>query len=106
MGTYGPVGASTTIYTATWKCPDCTYSNFSSKPSCKRCKARRPKEEEGKEGKEGEGTEQVGEHEWREVLDPESQQMYYHNQGTGEVVWDRPEVMGPAPFATGWFGRG
>lgn len=32
--------------------------------------------------------------------------MYYYNTATNETSWDRPECMGPAPYASGWFGRG
>ncbi len=31
---------------------------------------------------------------------------YYHNKQTGQTQWERPAEMGPAPMATGWFGRG
>ena len=43
---------------------------------------------------------------WREAIDPSSQQLYYYHLDTNETRWERPEEMGPAPHATGWFGRG
>ena len=43
---------------------------------------------------------------WREAIDPASKQVYYYNDKTGETTWERPAELGPAPFATGWFGRG
>jgi WW domain len=43
---------------------------------------------------------------WQEALDPKTQHIYYCNTQTGETTWSRPESMGAAPHATGWFGRG
>mgnify|MGYP006084454943 CR=1 FL=1 len=91
--------------------------NFHSRDSCRRCKKRKPSDAgaqasdmvEGQvvgnlvaAGNNGEG---VG-HDWREVLDDSSKQMYYYNITSMETTWDRPKEMGPAPHATGWFGRG
>lgn len=45
-------------------------------------------------------------HNWREALDPKTQQLYYYNTETKAVQWDRPLEMGTAPMATGWYGRG
>ena len=28
--------------------------------------------------------------EWKELIDPKTQRVYYHNLKTGEVSWDRP----------------
>jgi len=104
VGTYGPVGALTTIYAAPWTCVDCKQSNNPDKTSCRRCKAKKPDSADTGETDE---TKQVDmNHSWREILDPKTQQMYYYNQSTNETSWDRPEVMGPAPYASGWFGRG
>ena len=37
---------------------------------------------------------------WMEIQDPSSGQMYYANQVTGEVTWDRPQAApAPAPVA-------
>ena len=41
-------------------------------------------------------------HDWREAMDVASNQLYYYNTKTLETTWTRPEVMGPAPSATGW----
>jgi hypothetical protein len=41
-------------------------------------------------------------HDWREAMDVTSNQLYYYNTKTLETTWTRPEVMGPAPSATGW----
>jgi WW domain len=43
---------------------------------------------------------------WQQALDPKTQHIYYCNTQTGETTWSRPESMGAAPHATGWFGRG
>lgn len=43
---------------------------------------------------------------WREALDPTTKQVYYYNLETGATQWDRPEEMGPAPFATGKLVKG
>lgn len=43
---------------------------------------------------------------WQEVIDPNSYQVYYYNKVTGVTQWERPEELGAAPMATGWFGRG
>ncbi|CAE7475619.1 cwc2, partial [Symbiodinium microadriaticum] len=43
---------------------------------------------------------------WKEAIDPNSYQIYYYNTQTGETKWERPVELGPAPHATGWFGRG
>jgi hypothetical protein len=44
--------------------------------------------------------------EWQEVVDPATYQIYYYNKTTGATQWDRPAELGPAPLASGWFGRG
>lgn len=43
---------------------------------------------------------------WQEAIDPNSFQVYYYNKATGATQWERPVELGPAPMATGWFGRG
>jgi len=78
--------------------------------SCRRCKKSRPPDG----GSSIVDSETVGDlaskgddaHHWREVLDENSKQMYYYHLKTMETTWDRPEVMGPAPYASGWYGRG
>ncbi|GMH84743.1 hypothetical protein TrVE_jg5255 [Triparma verrucosa] len=104
VGTYGPVGASTTIYSQKWVCTDCKYTNFAAAASCKRCKKAAPANAEN--NNDSQTQQNALTHTWREVLDPQSQQMYYYNTETSETSWDRPECMGPAPYASGWFGRG
>ncbi len=39
-------------------------------------------------------------------MDSNTGQFYYYNTSTGKTQWERPTEMGPAPHATGWFGRG
>jgi len=43
---------------------------------------------------------------WQEAIDPTTYQIYYYNAATGVTQWERPEELGAAPVATGWFGRG
>ena len=43
---------------------------------------------------------------WAETIDPTSFQVYYYNKKTMETQWERPAELGPAPMATGWYGRG
>ncbi len=44
----------------------------------------------------------VPSHDWREAMDASTMQLYYNNTKTMETTWTRPDVMGPAPSATGW----
>ncbi len=47
-----------------------------------------------------------GDSPWREVLDTRTKQIYYWNRESSETSWARPAELGPAPHATGFFGRG
>jgi len=105
VGTTGGLGQLHTVYAVPWICPDCKQQNSANKNRCVRCKKLRTVEnllldpavvalQEGKEIP------------WQEVIDPSSNQIYYHNKITGVTQWERPEEMGAAPLATGWFGRG
>jgi len=103
IGVGGEVGASYTVYATNWKCGDCKADNYPSRNRCHRCRAPKAKALEGSES----GTIVNGrENPWREVFDTTSKQLYYFNATTGETSWERPVEMGPAPHATGWFGRG
>jgi WW domain len=75
---------------------------------CHRCKAKKPADGGGyvmdaafKQALDGSTVTP-----WREAIDPKTQHIYYCNTETGETTWSRPESMGAAPHATGWFGRG
>ena len=105
--TMGPVGASFSVYETNWECPSCKAQNFARREKCIRCKAAKPAGAQGVEmstalvaGIEGKETK------WREALDPNSHQLYYFHTETQETSWARPAEMGPAPFATGYYGRG
>mmetsp|Transcript_22865 Transcript_22865/g.73595 ORF Transcript_22865/g.73595 Transcript_22865/m.73595 type:complete len:467 (+) Transcript_22865:3-1403(+) len=103
----GEMGASFTLYEKNWVCTACKAENYARRPRCFRCKAAKPTGGGGyvmdkalENFMEGKITA------WREALDPDSRQIYYYNTETGETTWDRPAEMGPAPYSTGWFGRG
>lgn len=77
------------------------------RPRCFRCKKAKPKGENNYVMDPALEALQSGkEIPWQEVIDPNTFQVYYYNKTTGVTQWDRPEEMGPAPMATGWFGRG
>lgn len=103
----GPVGAAFAVYEKNWQCPDCQAENYATRSRCLRCRAPKPKEGGGYVWDPALTAEVAGEGvKWREALDPVSRHIYYYNSETGETSWDRPAEMGPAPYATGWFGRG
>lgn len=107
IGVIGDVGRSFTVYEKNWICTKCKAENYARKPRCFRCRATKPEDGGGyvmDQSLQGlaDGKASV----WREALDPKSRHMYYYNEETGETRWDRPKEMGPAPYSTGWFGRG
>ena len=92
-----------------WVCSSCEAPNSPSTTvgavaRCKRCRAVRPAAEIEAQAL-AQTAQQIAES-WAEALDPASKQVYYYNAVTGETSWDRPAAMGPAPFASGWYGRG
>ena len=91
-----------------WVCTSCSAKNKASSeegaPRCRRCRTVRPQHEI--EAQALAQTQQQIDASWAEALDPASSQVYYYNAVTGVTCWDRPDAMGPAPFSTGWFGRG
>jgi len=100
--TAGERGASFAVLERNWKCEKCQGENVARATRCKRCRAKKP------EGGGGlvHDPDTAPQTRWREAIDPSSQQMYYYHLDTNETRWDRPLEMGPAPHATGWFGRG
>eukprot|EP01041_Mallomonas_annulata_P008801 gene8801-18209_t len=107
IGTVGDVGQLFTVYEKNWKCSDCNQENYASRTRCFRCRAQKP------DGLQNyvmdpavEALQTGGIIDWQEVIDPTTYQMYYYNKVTGATQWERPAEMGPAPHATGWFGRG
>eukprot|EP00753_Platysulcus_tardus_P009882 PLAT2428.1.p2 GENE.PLAT2428.1~~PLAT2428.1.p2 ORF type:complete len:510 (+),score=189.38 PLAT2428.1:34-1530(+) len=107
ISTAGAPGQAFAVWQKNWKCPECKAMNFPRRATCYRCRAKRPKEagdvvwDDAMEAlASGKGSE------WKEAMDPATQHIYYYNTRTREVSWERPKVMGPAPHATGWFGRG
>ena len=102
----GELGASYTVYATNWKCGECQADNYPRRDRCHRCRAPKSKCLDDASAS-GNGLIVNGrDNPWREVLDPASKQLYYYNTATQATSWDRPEEMGPAPHATGWFGRG
>ena len=102
IGVAGGLGASYTIYERNWACGDCEAENYARRTRCWRCKAEKP------EGGGGlvQDPQQAAGSDWKETIDPTSGHLYYYNTRTNETSWERPVEMGPAPMATGWFGRG
>ena len=76
---------------------------------CFRCKRKKPAhlaEENMIHNQAVEAIKQGIELDWAETIDPTSFQVYYYNKKTMETQWERPAELGPAPMATGWYGRG
>lgn len=95
------------MYEKNWKCTECGQENYASRPRCYRCRGHKP------EGVDNyvldpalQAIQNGQEIAWKEAIDPTSYQIYYYNTQTGETKWERPVELGPAPHATGWFGRG
>jgi hypothetical protein len=115
VGTAGPRGAAFASIAASWACPQCRFENHPSAFRCKRCRARRPAQDAADAPQQGDwhaaaaasaATAAAEATRWREAADPSSGHLYYFHLDTHESRWDRPAEMGPAPYATGWFGRG
>ena len=107
IGSSGPAGASFALVENNWKCDSCQVENLARRLTCSRCRSRKPKHGGGTEWHEGAIAYASGDdHGWREAIDPETKQLYYYKQSTGETRWDRPNEMGEALSATGWYGRG
>jgi len=107
-GSAGPVGASFAVVSRGWRCESCRASNGPRSKVCSRCRSKRA--DSGDDGcvwDHGATSSASGQdHNWREAMDPASKQIYYYNKVTKETRWERPEEMGQAIRATGWFGRG
>ena len=122
VGTVGEVGQLFTVYEANWKCQSCGQENYASRPRCYRCGLKllsafdttqcvlllffrcRGRKPEGNNFVNDPALEALKRGEtikWKEAIDPNSYQIYYYNQETGETQWERPTELGPAPHATG-----
>ncbi|CAM9152796.1 unnamed protein product, partial [Ectocarpus fasciculatus] len=107
IGTVGNVGQLFTVYEKNWNCPDCSQENYAARTRCFRCKTKKPVGQADYVTDPALAALQQGKTiDWQEVIDPNSRQIYYFNKATGATQWERPEELGPAPHATGWFGRG
>jgi hypothetical protein len=107
VGTIGEVGQLFTVYEKNWRCSECGQENYASRPRCSRCRAHKPEGVDNYVVDPALQALQRGEEiAWKEAIDPTSYQIYYYNKNTGETKWERPAELGPAPHATGWFGRG
>lgn len=109
VGTMGEAGQLFTVYEKNWHCPECNQENYATRMRCFRCKSKKPESEDQNNFVQNPAlvAVQAGkEIEWQEAIDPASYQIYYYNKVTGATQWERPVELGPAPIATGWFGRG
>lgn len=106
IGVMGNVGQLFTVYEKNWKCPDCGQENYASRPRCYRCRGHKPEGENYDQENVLKAMQTGEEIPWKEAVDPNTFQIYYYNTKTLETTWDRPPELGPAPHATGWFGRG
>lgn len=100
----GPVGQSYAVWETYWACPSCQAENKPTRPNCYRCREQKPANASKVVFTPPENS--SGGLKWREAFDPVTQQIYYYNTETRESQWTRPAELGPAPHATGWFGRG
>jgi hypothetical protein len=106
-GTVGEVGQLFTVYVANWNCTNFGKENYAARPRCFRCKKVKPQNVNNYVMDPAFQALQSGQEiQWQEVIDPSSYQVYYYNKATSATQWDRPTELGPAPLATGWFGRG
>lgn len=106
ISTVGGVGQLREVYAENWKCSDCEQENYASRPKCIRCKKPRPENILLNATAASGASLNAPPCDWFEAVDPNSRQIYYYNNKTGETQWDRPAELGPAPYATGWIGRG
>lgn len=109
VGTMGSAGQLFTVYEKNWHCPECSQENYASRQRCFRCKSKKPTADTQDNFVMNPALQAVQagkEIEWQEAIDPNSYQIYYYNKTTGATQWERPVELGPAPVATGWFGRG
>eukprot|EP01138_Halocafeteria_seosinensis_P012692 gb/GECG01012968.1/.p1 GENE.gb/GECG01012968.1/~~gb/GECG01012968.1/.p1 ORF type:complete len:528 (+),score=89.38 gb/GECG01012968.1/:1-1584(+) len=100
----GPVGQSYAVWETYWTCTSCQADNKPTRPTCYRCREAKPAN--SSKVVFTPPTTSSGELKWKEAFDPVTQQIYYYNTETRETQWTRPTDLGPAPHATGWFGRG
>ena len=108
VGTVGQMGQLFTVYEKNWICSDCNQENYASIKKCFRCKRNKPLADANNfvDNPAIAAIQNGEEIAWKEVVDPTTYQVYYYNIKTNATQWERPIEMGPAPFATGWFGRG
>ena len=103
-GTSGPIGQSFAVVEKQWRCLECNTDNFPRRDKCYKCKSRRTDEDSSSSSSTA--VTSFGNSSWKEAFDASTRQIYYYNQQTMETSWSRPVEMGPAPNATGTFGRG
>ena len=135
IGVAGPVGQSFAVYEKNWKCYGCQQENYASSNKCVKCKKQRPRNNYRNNHNKNHNRKNSNNNNhnnkssssssssivqdpallaiqqgqmiaWQEVVDPNSNQIYYYNRLTGVTQWERPVELGPAPHATGWYGRG
>jgi len=105
-GTSGPIGQSFAVVEKQWRCLECNTDNFPRRDKCYKCKSRRSDEDSSSSSSSSTAITSFGNSSWKEAFDASTRQIYYYNQQTMETSWSRPVEMGPAPTATGTFGRG
>lgn len=105
-GTSGQIGQSFAVVEKQWRCKECNTDNFPRRDKCYKCKSRRTDVDSTTESSSSSSSSLFGNSVWKEAFDPSTRQIYYYNQQTMETSWSRPAEMGPAPTATGTFGRG
>lgn len=107
VGTIGSLGQLFTVYESNWRCGACDQENYATRNRCFRCRKARPDGERNYIPSVALDAARNGtEVPWKEAIDPSTLQVYYYNTVNGNTQWERPVELGPAPLATGWFGRG
>lgn len=107
IGTVGEAGQLFAVYEKNWHCPECNQENYASKKRCSRCRQHKPEGTNNYIVDPALQAVQSGQKiPWKEAIDPTTYQIYYYNTETNVTQWERPAELGPAPHATGWFGRG